>query len=145
MSKNKKMNADERFWQLLALADEGDENAQPTSGRSTASPMGSMRIQAVFTGADAAKSRALAILEGKADPSSDLSLSYRLIRAGSCPPSSDDGRLEKVETYHKAYLRRSDILALVQGRAGSPSRPRSSGPPSDRCPPSSDTQGVSRG
>ena len=100
-------------------------------------------IQAVFTATDEAKPRALAILEGNEPaPSSDLS-----------PPSSEtapllmgmgesakllgvsratlwrmirDGRLTKVEIYHNAYrLRRSDILDLVRGRDGSPSRPLS--------------------
>lgn len=100
-------------------------------------------IQAVFSATDEAKSRALAILKGEADLNSDL-----------CPPSSEeaplllgmgdsakllgvsratlwrmirDGRLEKVEIYHNAFrLRRSDIIALVKGRGGSPSRPLSS-------------------
>lgn len=93
-------------------------------------------IQAVFSATDEAKSRALAILEGKEDPSSAFS-----------PPSSDDGplllgmgdsakllgvsratlwrmirdgRLEKVEIYHNAFrLRRSDILDLVNRKVAS--------------------------
>ncbi|MDF7824114.1 helix-turn-helix domain-containing protein [Pontiellaceae bacterium B12227] len=90
-------------------------------------------IQAVFTADDEAKHRALAILKGEADPSSDfgpqpsdegpllmgmgdsaklLGVSratlWRMIR---------DGRLTKVEIYHNAFrLRRSDILALVNER-----------------------------
>jgi excisionase family DNA binding protein len=111
-------------------------------------------IQAVFTATDEAKARALAILRGEADPASAL-----------CPRTSDeaplllgmgeaakllgvsratlwrmlrDGRLTKVEIYHNAFrLRRADILALVQGRAGSPSRPLSSNsqPQTSNCTP----------
>ena len=86
-------------------------------------------IQAVFTATPENKSRALSILQGKepaphpapigeplllgmGDSAKLMGLSratlWRMIR---------DGRLEKVEIYHNAYrLRRSDILALVQGR-----------------------------
>ena len=102
-------------------------------------------IQAVFTATDQAKTRALTILQGKEDPT--------CLSSGLRPPSSEtgpllmgmgesakflgvsratlwrmirDGRLTKVEIYHNAYrLRRSDILALVQGRDGSPNRPLS--------------------
>jgi len=100
-------------------------------------------IQAVFTAAPENKPRALLILQGKEpDPKSApldgpllmgmgdsaklMGLSratlWRMIR---------DGRLEKVEIYHNAFrLRRSDILALVQGRDPAPagSRPLSSTP-----------------
>ncbi len=98
-------------------------------------------IQSVFTATPENKSRALAILEGKADPSSALrppssvegpllmsmgaaakflgvsrATLWRMIR---------DGRLTKVEIYHNAFrLRRSDILALVNERtAGVPPAP----------------------
>jgi excisionase family DNA binding protein len=100
-------------------------------------------IQAVFTATNEAKTHALKILQGRDS-------------SPSCPPLSEepplllgmtesakllgvsratlwrmvkDGRLTKVEIYHNAFrLRRSDILALVQGRDGSPSRPHSSSP-----------------
>ncbi len=124
-------------------------------------------IQAVFTATDQAKSRALAILQGRGespsrppvpietpllmgmgDSAKFLGVSratlWRMIR---------DGRLTKVEIYHNAFrLRRSDILALVKGGDGSPRRPLShctaGGPPAslsaDRCPPLSHcTAGVS--
>lgn len=89
-------------------------------------PTNDQIIQAVFTAPDEAKSRALAILQGKepapqpepidgpllmgmGDSAKLMGLSratlWRMIR---------DGRLEKVEIYHNAFrLRRSDILALV--------------------------------
>lgn len=127
-------------------------------------------IQAVFSATDAAKSRALAILQGEADLSAAEALSaealakegpllmgmgdsakflgisratlWRMIR---------DGRLTKVEIYHNAYrLRRSDILQLVAG-VGDPGASSSlrgvgpSGPEAVFRYPSSDTQGVTCG
>ena len=87
-------------------------------------------IRAVFTATDEAKTTALAILEGREILDTDsgpllltmgqatklLGVSratlWRAIRAGS---------IEKVEIYSGAYrLRKADILALVNGRVGSP-------------------------
>ena len=84
-------------------------------------------IRAVFTADDKAKEKALAILEGRDIPDTDsgpLLLSmceaaemlhvsratlWRTIKAG---------RLPKVELYPGAFrLRRSDILAIVNGKA----------------------------
>ena len=92
-------------------------------------------IRAVFTATDEAKTKALAILEGREILDTDsgpllltmgqatklLGVSratlWRAIRAGS---------IEKVEIYSGAYrLRKADILALVNGRVGAPSRPSS--------------------
>lgn len=84
-------------------------------------------ICAVFTAPEEAKSRALAILNGQEVPepvagplllsmgeaASLLGVSratlWRMLRAG---------RLERVEIYSGAFrLRRSDILAIVKGKA----------------------------
>ncbi|VGO19148.1 helix-turn-helix transcriptional regulator [Pontiella sulfatireligans] len=101
-------------------------------------------IQAVFTAADEAKTRALAILKGEADPSSLRGEGPSGPEADLRPPSSEigpllmgmgeaarflgvsratlwrmirDQRLSKVEIYHNAFrLRRSDILELVNRR-----------------------------
>ncbi len=92
-------------------------------------------IRAVFSATDEAKPRALAILEGKELSAPDIgpllltmghaadllgvsrATLWRAIRAG---------RIQKVEIYSGAYrLRKADILALVNGRDGSPSRPSS--------------------
>ena len=107
-------------------------------------------IRAVFTATDEAKTRALAILQGREPPalssvegsaSGPLLLSmgeaaallhvsratlWRTIKAG---------RLPKVELYPGAFrLRRSDILDLVNGRDGSPSRPSSRISPNNQQP-----------
>jgi excisionase family DNA binding protein len=97
-------------------------------------------IQAVFSATEEAKSRALAILQGEDLPTTGGALEEPLLlgmgQAAKLMGLSratlwrliKSGRLEKVEIYHNAFrLRRSDILALVQGRDGSPSRPHSSG------------------
>ena len=114
-------------------------------------------IQAVFTASPENKSRALLILQGRAespkspqetigeplllgmgDSAKLLGISrctlWRLIKAG---------RLEKVEIYNNAYrLRRSDLLDLVNARtAGGPPASLSS----DCCSPSSVTQEVPHG
>ncbi len=130
MSKNKKLNTDDRFWQLHALAEEGDENAQAdlwseyefTYGVDNAPVTNERLIQAVFTATDEAKEQALPILEGRETPKPLLQMGeaaallnvsratlWRMIRAG---------RLGKVEIYPNAFrLRRSDINALVSGGA----------------------------
>ena len=132
MSKNKKLNADDRFWQLHALAQEGNEEAQAdlwseyafTYGVDKAPVTNDRLIQAVFKATEEAKEQALPILEGReiptpADPAllqmgeaaELLNVSratlWRMVRAG---------RIEKVELYPNAYrLRRSDITAIVSG------------------------------
>ncbi len=90
-------------------------------------------IQAVFTATTENKSRAFDILQGKADPSSDLrppssddgpllmsmgeSAKFLNVSRGTLWRMVRDGRLTKVEIYHNAFrLRRSDILALVNDR-----------------------------
>jgi excisionase family DNA binding protein len=103
-------------------------------------------IRAVFTATDEAKTRALAILEGRAStpalsqvegPSRPEDNSPLLLTMGEAAQllnvsratlwrTIKSGRLPKVELYPGAFrLRRSDILALVNGRDGSPSRPSS--------------------
>ncbi len=86
-------------------------------------------IRAIFTATDESKTKALAVLEGREPINTDsgpllLSMGeaaallhvsratlWRTIKAG---------RLPKVELYPGAFrLRRSDILALVNGRDGS--------------------------
>lgn len=98
-------------------------------------------IQAVFTATDQSKTRALAILEGRDESPSrppepidtpllmgmGESANFLGVSRATLWRMIRDGRLTKVEIYHNAYrLRRSDILALVRGRDGSPSRPRPS-------------------
>ena len=128
-------------------------------------------IQAVFTATEEATARALVILQGRAalsaiasaqaDPSSvevpllmGMGDSAKLLGVSRATlwRMLRDGRLTKVEIYHNAFrLRRSDILALVNARTASQPPNFSSAlsaslrekiPSSDRCPPSSATQGV---
>ena len=132
MGKNKKLNADDRFWQLHALAEDGDECAQAdlwseyefTYGVDKAPVTNDRLIQAVFKATEEAKEQALPILEGRkkpapADPSllqfgeaAELlnvsrSTLWRMMRAG---------RLEKVELYPGSFrLRRTDVMAIVSG------------------------------
>ncbi len=87
-------------------------------------------IRAIFTAPDEAKTRALAILEGKADlPSRPLDNTPLLLSMGEAAAllhvsratlwrTIKAGRLPKVELYPGAFrLRRSDILAIVNGKA----------------------------
>jgi len=87
-------------------------------------------IRAVFTATDEAKTRALAILEGRAtspgDPQDNTPLLLTMGEAAALLHVSratlwrtiKSGRLEKVELYPGAFrLRRSDILAIVNGKA----------------------------
>lgn len=103
----------------------------------SASTINDQIIQAVFAADDEAKARALAILEGKEDPT--------VLASDLQPPSSEtaplllgmgesatllgisrctlwrmikDGRLEKVEIYHNSFrLRRSDLHDLVRSHS----------------------------
>ena len=132
MSKKKNLKVDDRFWQLHALAEEGDECAQSdlwneyefTYGVDKAPVTNDRLIQAVFKATEEAKEQALPLLEGREKPvpvdpallqmgeaAELLNVSratlWRMVRAG---------RLEKVELYPNAYrLRRSDITAIVSG------------------------------
>lgn len=132
MIKNKKLNTDDRFWQLHALAEEGDECARAdlwseyefTYGVDKAPVTNDRLIQAVFKATEEAKEHALPLLEGRkkptpADPSllqfgeaAELlnvsrSTLWRMMRAG---------RLEKVQLYPGSFrLRRSDVMAIVTG------------------------------
>lgn len=103
----------------------------------SASTINDQIIQAVFVADDEAKTRALAILEGKEDPAvlvSDLRLpssetapllmgmgeSATLLGISRCTlwRMIKDGRLEKVEIYHNSFrLRRSDLHDLVRSRS----------------------------
>lgn len=102
----------------------------------SASTINDQIIQAVFAADDEAKARALAILEGKEDPTvldSDLRLPSSetvplLMGMGESATllgvsratlwrMIKDGRLEKVEIYHNSFrLRRADIMELVRTR-----------------------------
>ncbi len=87
-------------------------------------------IRAVFTATDEAKTRALAILEGRAiSPSEPKDNAPLLLSMGEAAAllhvsratlwrTIKAGRLPKVELYPGAFrLRRSDILAIVNGKA----------------------------
>jgi len=87
-------------------------------------------IRAVFTATDEAKTRALAILEGRDDsPSRPLDNGPLLLSMGEAAAllhvsratlwrTIKAGRLPKVELYPGAFrLRRSDVLAIVNGKA----------------------------
>jgi excisionase family DNA binding protein len=87
-------------------------------------------IRAVFTATDEAKTRALAILEGRdGSPSRPLDNGPLLLSMGEAAAllhvsratlwrTIKAGRLPKVELYPGAFrLRRSDILAIVNGKA----------------------------
>ena len=87
-------------------------------------------IRAVFTATDEAKARALAILEGRAaSPSCPLDNGPLLLSMGEAAAllhvsratlwrTIKAGRLPKVELYPGAFrLRRSDILAIVNGKS----------------------------
>ena len=86
-------------------------------------------IQAVFTATPEAKFRALLILQGKESEPKPAPIEGPLLMSmgeaakflnvsrGTLWRMVKEGRLEKVEIYHNAYrLRRSDILALVNGK-----------------------------
>jgi len=86
-------------------------------------------IRAVFTATDEAKTRALAILEGRAispgEPQDNAPLLLSMGEAAALLHVSRAtlwrtiraGRLEKVELYPGAFrLRKSDILNLVSGK-----------------------------
>ena len=137
--KNKKrnLNVDERFWQLLTLADEGDECAQAelwhvyefTYGVDEAPVTNDRLIQAVFTATPQNKSRALAILQGRElapqpEPL-DEPLLLKMGQAASLMGLSratlwrlfKEGRLEKVELYPGSYrVRKADVHALINER-----------------------------
>jgi excisionase family DNA binding protein len=87
-------------------------------------------IRAVFTATDEAKTKALAILEGRdGSPSRPLDNGPLLLSMGEAAAllhvsratlwrTIKAGRLPKVELYPGAFrLRRSDILAIVNGKA----------------------------
>jgi len=87
-------------------------------------------IRAVFTATDEAKTRALAVLEGRdGSPSRPLDNGPLLLSMGEAAAllhvsratlwrTIKAGRLPKVELYPGAFrLRRSDILAIVNGKA----------------------------
>jgi excisionase family DNA binding protein len=87
-------------------------------------------IRAVFTATDEAKTKALAILEGRASsPSEPQDNAPLLLSMGEAAAllhvsratlwrTIKAGRLPKVELYPGAFrLRRSDILAIVNGKA----------------------------
>jgi len=123
---------DDRFWQLHALALEGNEEAQAdlwneyefTYGLDKAPVTNDRLIQAVFTATEEAKEQALPLLEGREKPAPAdpalllmgeaaelLNVSrptlWRMLKAG---------RLQKVELYPGSFrLRRSDIMAIISG------------------------------
>jgi excisionase family DNA binding protein len=87
-------------------------------------------IRAVFTATDEAKTKALAILEGRdGSPSRPLDNGPLLLSMGEAAAllhvsratlwrTIKAGRLPKVELYPGAFrLRRSDILAIVNGKS----------------------------
>jgi predicted DNA-binding transcriptional regulator AlpA len=90
-------------------------------------------IRAVFTATDEAKARALAILEGREPPalssvegsaaaplllSMGESAALLHVSRATLWRTIKAGRLPKVELYPGAFrLRRSDILAIVNGKA----------------------------
>ncbi len=89
-------------------------------------------IRAVFTATDEAKTRALAVLEGRdGSPSRPLDNGPLLLSMGEAAAllhvsratlwrTIKSGRISKVELYPGAFrLRRSDILSLVAGKGGS--------------------------
>jgi len=136
MKKKQNMSVDERFWQLLALADDGDECAQADLEREyeficgvDEAPITNDRlIQAVFTASNDAKAQALKILEGADDtpsrPHSEEPLLMTMGQACELIPCSratlwriiKAGRLPKVEIYPNAYrLRRADVIAMANG------------------------------
>jgi len=138
MKKKRNMSLDERFWQLLTLADDGDKCAQADLGHEyefiygvDKAPITNDRlIQAVFTATVDAKAQALKILEDRGDAQScSLSNEPLLLTMGQacelipCSRATlwrivKAGRLEKVELYPNAYrLRRSDVVALANGKA----------------------------
>lgn len=139
--KNEKsnLNTDERFWQLMDLADEGDECATAelwqvygfTYGTDTVPVTNDRLIQSVFSATEEAKSRALSILEGKVSSRNCLadgveapllmgmseSARFLGVSRATLWRMIRAGRLTKVEIYHNAFrLRRSDILALVNSK-----------------------------
>ena len=108
-------------------------------------------IQAVFTATAEAKSRALAILEGRDESPSrppdpiegpllmgmGESAKFLGVSRATLWRMIRDGRLTKVEIYHNAFrLRRADILDLVNARTtgGSPASPNSQ-PQTANCTP----------
>lgn len=122
-------NFDDRFWQLHALAEDGDENAQAdlwseyefAYGSDEAPVTDERLIQAVPKATQEAKEKALPILEGRPEDPALLLMGeaaellnvsrptlWRMLKAG---------RLPKVEIYPGAFrIRRSDILALISGK-----------------------------
>jgi excisionase family DNA binding protein len=87
-------------------------------------------IRAVFTATDEAKTKALAILEGRdGSPSRPLDNGPLLLSMGEAAAllhvsratlwrTIKAGRLPKVELYPGAFrLRRSDIIAIVNGKS----------------------------
>jgi excisionase family DNA binding protein len=87
-------------------------------------------IRAVFTATDEAKTKALAVLEGRdVSPSRPLDNGPLLLSMGEAAAllhvsratlwrTIKAGRLPKVELYPGAFrLRRSDILAIVNGKS----------------------------
>jgi len=87
-------------------------------------------IRAVFTATDEAKTKALAVLEGRdASPSRPLDNGPLLLSMGEAAAllhvsratlwrTIKAGRLPKVELYPGAFrLRRSDIIAIVNGKS----------------------------
>jgi len=89
-------------------------------------------IRAVFTATDEAKTRALAVLEGRdGSPSRPLDNGPLLLSMGEAAAllhvsratlwrTIKSGRISKEELYPGAFrLRRSDILSLVAGKGGS--------------------------
>lgn len=135
--KKQNLNVDERFWQLLSLAGDGDQCAQTDLqneyefiyGVDEAPVSNDAVIRALFDATPENKSRALLILQGNEPESRPApadgpllmgmgdSAKFLGVSRATLWRMVKDGRLTKVEIYHNAFrLRREDILALANGK-----------------------------